>query len=159
MGHYPHASSVALAIGLFAICAVPSLAQSCEAEWHKAALTNYESYPASDSEECVAYNGCTWAGQFYGIDGKQSEEWVAEHNIVAVHLKDWDWLGMKVLRLRQGGRKIEVRAIDACSDADCDGCCTKNLGGDGYLIDIEKSTMRRFGSGEGVVEFQVCDPA
>ena len=74
-----------------------------------------------------------------------------------MHLKDWAWLGMKTLLLRQGTREVTVRAIDACSDADCDGCCTANLGGDGYLIDIEKYTMGRFGSGDGLVEFQVCD--
>ena len=28
---------------------------------------------------------------------------------------------------------------------------------DGFLIDIEKHTMARFGSGNGTVEFQVCD--
>lgn len=64
---------------------------------------------------------------------------------------------MRVLRLRQGSADILVQAIDACADADCDGCCTANLGGDGFLIDIEEHTMRRFGSGEGLVQFQICE--
>jgi hypothetical protein len=133
-------------------------AQSCETVWHKAALTSYTSYPAPGSTECLDYNGCHWAGQFYGMEGKQSEDWVARHNIAAVHAKDWDWLGMKVLNLRQGGRQIEVQVIDICADADCDGCCTENLGGDNFLIDLESATMARFGAGGGVVEFQVCTP-
>jgi hypothetical protein len=64
---------------------------------------------------------------------------------------------MKVLRLRQGALEITAQAIDLCADADCDGCCSVNLGGDGYLIDIEHHTMARFGSGDGLVEFQVCE--
>jgi hypothetical protein len=144
---------------LVAAGAAPVTAQSCEVVWHKAALTTYTSYPAPGSEECLAYNGCTWAGQFYGVEGTQSKEWVARHNIAAVHEDDWDWLGMKVLNLRQGGREIKVQVIDICADADCGGCCTANLGGDGFLIDLESATMARFGAGDGVVEFQVCAPA
>lgn len=125
--------------------------------WYTANLTNYTSYPDPGSEECVKYNGCTWAGWFYGLPDKQTEQWVQQHNIIAVHEKDWDWLGLKTLRLRQGNLEITATVYDLCSDADCNGCCTENLGGDGYLIDIEKYTMARFGSGEGTVEFQVCD--
>lgn len=47
--------------------------------------------------------------------------------------------------------------IDLCSDSDCAGCCTRNLGGDGHLIDIEKHTMERFGTRSGIVEFQICE--
>ena len=150
-----HGSIAGLMIGL--ALAAPVTAQTCEAAWHKAALTHYTSYPDPGSEECLAYNGCTWAGQFYGLSERQSADWVARHNIAAVHAKDWDWLGMRVLRLRQGDREIAVQVIDICADADCDGCCTENLGGDGYLIDIEVATMARFGAGAGVVEFQVCE--
>lgn len=129
----------------------------CGAAWYRANLTNYESYPAPGSDECVIYNGCTWSGYFYGISGKQPESWVMANNIAAVHLKDWSWLGNKTLNLRQGSKRITVKAYDACSDSDCDGCCTANLAGDGYLIDLEKYTMQRFGSGSGIVEFQVCN--
>lgn len=104
----------------------------------------------------MAYNGCTWTGQFYGIEGKQSEDWVARHNIVAVHEKDWQRLGMRVLRLKMGGKEIYARVLDLCADADCDGCCTDNLGGDGYLIDMEIHTARRFGRTDGTVAFQIC---
>lgn len=129
---------------------------SCQGEWKRAALTNYESYPDPGSAECVEYNGCEWAGQFYGVQGKKSEAWVARQNIAAVHQKHWRMFGGKHLKLRQGGREIVVQVLDLCSDADCAGCCSQNLGGDGYLVDIEKHTMQRFGSGSGVVEFQVC---
>ena len=132
-------------------------AQGCESEWRQAALTTYASYPEPGSEECIDYSGCEWSGQFYGLAEKKSPEWVAAHDIAAVHEKDWGGFGMKVLELRQGARRIFVQVIDLCADADCDGCCTKNLGGDGFLIDLEQATMERFGSGEGVVEFRVCE--
>ncbi|MGG7644491.1 hypothetical protein ACQ5SP_06730 [Rhodovulum sp. YNF3179] len=128
----------------------------CKGEWQSAALTNYESYPDPGSVECVQYNGCKWAGQFYGVRGKKSQDWVARRNIAAVHQKHWRKFGGKSLRLRQGSREIVVEVLDLCSDSDCNGCCSNNLGGDGYLIDIEKHTMQRFGSGSGVVQFQVC---
>ena len=146
-----------VAVALALLLTASAAAQDCETEWRKAALTSYTSYPEPGSEECIAYNGCTWAGQFYGLAEAQSREWVAAHNIAAVHEKDWASLGMKVLELRQGERQIEVEVIDLCSDADCDGCCTRNLGGDGYLIDLETATMERFGSGDGEGEFRVCE--
>jgi hypothetical protein len=129
----------------------------CSGKWYSARLTNFNSYPEAGSNECDQFNGCEWTGQFYGEDGPHSEAWVRQHNIVAVHMKDWDWLGNQTLRLRQDSRIIVAQAIDACADSDCDNCCTKNLGGDGYLIDIEKSTMQRFQSGDGLVDFQLCN--
>jgi hypothetical protein len=129
---------------------------ACEPTWYSAQLTHYESYPAPGSEECIAYNGCTWAGRFYGLENKMPLSWVKANNIVSVHMKDWSWLGLKTLKLRQGGKEILVKVYDACADSDCDGCCTQNLAGKKHLIDIEKFTMGRFGSGQGEVEFQVC---
>ncbi len=142
------------ALLLFATAATAKM--TCEGDWQSARLTNYESYPDPGSVECVKYNGCKWAGQFYGVQGKKSEKWVARNNIAAVHQKHWRKYGGKSLRLRQGNREIIVKVLDLCSDSDCAGCCTKNLGGDGYLIDIEKHTMQRFGTGSGEVKFQVC---
>ena len=140
----------------FATASVAAGDMTCEGEWQSAALTNYESYPDPGSTECVKYNGCKWAGQFYGVSGKKSEKWVSRNNIAAVHQKHWSRFGGKSLRLRKSGQEIVVKVLDLCSDSDCNGCCTNNLGGDGYLIDIEKFTMQRFGSGSGVVKFQVC---
>jgi len=124
--------------------------------WKKANLTNFTSYPAPNSEECIKYNGCKWAGYFAFVNGKQSESWVKSHNIAAVHEKDASKYRLKTLRLRKGGKQIDVKVYDMCSDSDCSGCCTKNANKNGYkfLIDIEKYTKQRFGNqGSGTVEF------
>jgi hypothetical protein len=127
--------------------------------WRRANLTNFTSYPDPNSEECIEYNGCYWAGQFAFVSGKQPESWVQANNIAAVHSRDANAYRLKTLRLRQGTRQIDVKVYDMCSDTDCNGCCTQNAnaGGVGFLIDIEKYTMQRFGSGSGVVEWMCLD--
>ncbi len=128
-------------------------------QWNRANLTNFTSYPDPNSEECVRYNGCMWAGQFAAIDGVQSESWVMSHNIVAVHSRDLARYRLKTLRLRQGVNSIDVTVYDECADSDCSGCCTQNARQNGldFLIDIESYTMNRFGSGDGVVEWMCLD--
>jgi hypothetical protein len=130
---------------------------SSSATWRKANLTNYTSYPDPNSEECIEYNGCTWAGQFAALEGVQPETWVAANNIAAVHSKDFPTYRLKSLRLRQNGREIDVKVYDLCSDSDCDGCCTENSSTTGFLIDIESHTAKRFGSGDGIVEWMCLD--
>ena len=126
--------------------------------WHQANLTWYTSWPEPGSEECIEYNGCTWAGYFAGVDGQMTEEWVKEHNIIAVHEKDWKKYKLKTFRLRMNGSTIDAVVYDMCSDSDCDGCCTENAGDIGFLIDIEKYTRERFdGNGDGVVEWTCLD--
>lgn len=127
--------------------------------WKKANLTNFTSYPDPGSDECINYNGCTWAGYFAGVEGKQSLEWVKSHNIAAVHEKDFGGLKLKTLRLKQGTKQIDVTVYDECADSDCSGCCTKNANQNGYgfLIDVEKYTMERFGTGGGTVEWACLD--
>jgi hypothetical protein len=121
-------------------------------------MTTFTSYPDPGSEECTAYNGCTWAGQFAALDGKQTEQWVSEHNIVAVHSKDFDAYKLKTLRLRKDGREIDVTVYDMCSDSDCSGCCTENAQPSGNLIDVEKYTVERFGvTPDGEVEWTCLD--
>jgi hypothetical protein len=124
--------------------------------WRRANLTNFTSYPDPNSEECIRYNGCQWAGQFAFVSGKQTEQWVRDHNIAAVHEKDASAYKLKTLRLRQGTRQIDAVVYDMCADSDCSGCCTDNANDNGlnFLIDIEKYTMQRFGSGSGIVDFQ-----
>jgi hypothetical protein len=126
-------------------------------EWNQANLTNFESYPDPGSEECIEYNGCTWAGQFAGIDGTQTEQWVMEHNIAAVHSADFEQYKLKTLRLRMEGDEIDVVVYDECSDDDFEGCCTANSSETGFLIDVEKYTMQRFGHGDGIVEWVCLD--
>ena len=126
--------------------------------WHQANLTWYTSWPDPGSEECIEYNGCTWAGYFAGVEGQKSEEWVSQHNIIAVHEKDWKKYKLKTFRLRMNGSTIDAVVYDMCSDSDCDGCCTENAGDIGFLIDIEKYTRERFdGNGDGVVEWTCLD--
>lgn len=127
--------------------------------WQQANLTWYTSYPDPNSEECIEYNGCTWAGYFAALDGQQTEEWVQENNIAAVHSKDFEMYELKTLRLRQNGKEIDVKVYDMCADSDCDGCCTTNATQNGlnFLIDIESFTKERFGSGDGIVEFTCLD--
>lgn len=126
--------------------------------WNTADLTWYESYPEAGSEECVEYNGCEWAGYFAALDDQQSEEWVAAHNIIAIHEKDFDTYKLKTFRLRKGGFEIDAVVYDKCADSDCDGCCTENSRGTGFLIDIESYTRARFQNyGSGVIEWRCLD--
>lgn len=126
--------------------------------WHQANLTWYTSWPEPGSEECIEYNGCTWAGYFAGVEGQMTEEWVSQHNIIAVHEKDWEKYKLKTFRLRMNGSTIDAVVYDMCSDSDCEGCCTENAGEIGFLIDIEKYTRERFdGNGDGVVEWTCLD--
>ncbi|HYG38366.1 MAG TPA: hypothetical protein VD908_07110 [Cytophagales bacterium] len=125
--------------------------------WRRANLTNFTSYPDPNSDECINYNGCLWAGQFAFVSGKQSESWVQANNIIAVHSKDADQYKLKTLRIRQGTLQIDAKVYDMCADSDCNGCCTENCAETGFLIDIEKYTMQRFGSGSGIVEWMCLD--
>ena len=140
---------------------VENVAQSSSAAdtvWHQANLTWYTSWPEPGSEECVEYNGCTWAGYFAGVEGQMTEEWVCQHNIIAVHEKDWEKYKLKTFRLRMNGSTIDAVVYDKCADSDCEGCCTENAGEIGFLIDIEKYTRERFdGNGDGVVEWTCLD--
>ena len=128
-------------------------------KWQKANLTQYESYPDPGSEECIKFNGCKWAGYFAFVEGKQPQSWVKANNIAAVHSKDAAAYKLKTLRLRQGTKQIDVKVYDMCSDSDCNGCCTANARENGldFLIDIEKYTVQRFGSGSGIVEWSCLD--
>ncbi len=127
--------------------------------WRRANLTNFTSYPDPNSDECINYNGCLWAGQFAFVSGKQPESWVQANNIIAIHSRDANTYRLKTFRLRQGTRTIDAKVYDMCADSDCGGCCTQNAnaGGIGFLIDVEKYTMQRFGSGSGVVEWMCLD--
>ena len=120
-------------------------------------MTNFTSYPDPGSDECIKFNGCTWAGQFAGIDGKQTEEWVKAHNIAAVHSKDFPTYKLKTLRLRKDGETIDVTVYDMCADSDCSGCCTENAMPSGFLIDVEHYTAERFGVSDGQVEWACLD--
>lgn len=117
--------------------------------WYKAHLTWYQSYPEENSEECIAYSGCDYAGLFAFLDYQQSEKWVRKNNIIAVHSEHGKWLGLEHLQLRTDTTDAESeiigRVYDVCSDSDCNGCCSRNARESGYLIDLEINTLRRMG--------------
>jgi len=126
-------------------------------DWQKANLTYYTSYPDPGSEECLEYNGCTWAGQLAYFSTQKSEEWIENTNIIAVHSDDWDRYMGSIIRVRQGERQIDARVYDMCSDSDCNGCCTSNSSETGFLIDMEVHTLNRFGGEHGIVEWACLD--
>jgi len=140
---------------------IESSESSADTVWNRAALTWYTSWPEPGSEECEDYNGCTWAGWFAGLEDQQTEEWVSEHNIIAIHEKDWNTYKLKTFRLRKGGYTIDAVVYDKCADSDCDGCCTQNAGELGFLIDIESYTCERLSGTkdgcDGVIEWTCLD--
>ncbi len=122
-----------------------------ELVWRTGQKTTYTSYPDPGSEECVAYNGCTWAGQFAHCSGKRPESWVASRDIAAVFPDTG--LARHDLCLRSGDRLMVVTAIDTCGDSDCDGCCTRNKGQADALVDLESHTDARWGLPDGAIEW------
>lgn len=131
-------------------CAAPGLT------WKSANKTNFESYPDPGSEECIKYNGCTWAGEFAFCDGKKPESWVKQHDIVAVFpqtgLENHD------ICIKQGNKTMRVTVLDTCGDSDCDGCCTENRGSADRLIDLEKYTNERWGLDDGKIQWADIGP-
>jgi hypothetical protein len=125
--------------------------------WKSANKTNYTSYPDPGSEECIKYNGCTWAGQFAACDGKKPESWVSAHNIVAA-FPDFKALSLHDLCLRKGTKTIVVTVLDTCGDSDCGGCCTENKGDADELIDVESYTNDRWGVADGRIEWADLGP-
>lgn len=132
-------------------CAAPGLT------WKSARKTWYTSYPDPGSEECIAYNGCTWAGQFSACEGKKPEAWVSAHNIVAA-FPDYDTLALHDLCLKSGDKTLVVTVLDTCGDDDCDGCCTQNKGNADQLIDLESYTNDRFGVEDGIIQWADLGP-
>ena len=136
----------------------PANVDESKLEWRRARLTHYESYPDEGSEECIEFNGCEWAGSFAALRGKQTLEWVMMNNIAAVHSDVFREYRLKTLRVRnERGREIDVTVYDACSDSDCDGCCSRNAEETGFLIDLEIYTADRFGMKDGEVEWACLD--
>ncbi|HEY5956048.1 MAG TPA: hypothetical protein VIV60_05820 [Polyangiaceae bacterium] len=130
----------------------PSACSASNLVWKTANKTNYTSYPDPGSEECIKYNGCTWAGQFAACDATKPEAWVSTHNIVAA-FPNFQALKLHDLCLRKGSKTIVVTVLDTCGDSDCDGCCTQNKGTADELIDIESYTDTRWGVPDGPIEW------
>lgn len=135
-------------------------AQGCDTPglvWKTGAKTNYESYPAPGSDECIIYSGCDYLGQFAGCSTVRPKSWVMAHNIVSV-FPDFGNLKLHDLCLKSGNKTIVVTVIDECADTDCAGCCTQNKGSADELIDIETFTDARFGVGDGRIQWADLGP-
>ena len=73
------------------------------------------------------------------------------HNIIALFpLKNY---GLHAICIKSGSKTLEVTAYDTCGDSDCNGCCTANKGGADALVDIESYTNKRFGAGDGRIQW------
>ena len=132
-------------------CSDPSL------QWNNASKTNFTSYPAPGSAECIQYSGCQYEGQFQGCSQTESLSWVKAHNIVAI-FPNFKKYGLHDLCLRSGSKTIVVTALDTCADSDCSGCCTENAKPSGNLIDVESFTDQRWGVDDGPIEFADLGP-
>jgi hypothetical protein len=125
--------------------------------WQTANETNFESYPAPGSAECVQYSGCKYEGLFAACSGKKSEAWVKAHNIVSVFPSGS--LERHDLCLKdRSGKTIRVTAVDTCADTDCGGCCTQNRGKAALLVDVEKYTYQRFNGTDGPIMWTDLGP-
>ena len=124
--------------------------------WKSGKKTTYTSYPDPNSEECIVYNGCMWAGWFANCDEQQSEAWVETHDIAAM-FPDSGY-ELHDICIRSGERTMIVTIYDTCGDSDCDGCCTENKGDADALIDLESFTNARWGLPDGDLEWADLGP-
>jgi hypothetical protein len=120
--------------------------------WKTASKTNYTSYPAPGSDECIKYSGCEYQGMFGACGNRvKSKAWVMSHNIAAFF--PLGNMSLHNLCLRSGNKTIEVTVYDTCGDSDCGGCCTRNRGSADALIDLESFTNDRLGVDDGRIEW------
>ena len=125
--------------------------------WKTANKTEFTSYPAAGSEECIKYSGCLYEGMFAGCGPTMPISWVQSHDIVSV-FPDFATLKHHDLCLKSGSKTMVVLAIDMCADSDCSGCCTQNKGSANELIDIESYTAARFGVPDGPIQWADLGP-
>jgi hypothetical protein len=137
--------------GTAAVCDAPGLV------WKTGAKTNFTSYPAPGSVECVQYSGCLYEGQFAACPNTEPLAWVQAHNIVSV-FPDLATLKLHDLCLKSGSSTIVVTALDTCADTDCSGCCTQNKGSADELIDVESFTDARWGVPDGPIQWADLGP-
>jgi len=152
-----------LLIGIVVVTLSATCFQGASAQWKKARLTQYISYPdccddpnAADKEECEDYNACKYTGYFAFLKDRQTKDWVKNNNIISIHGKDSKYK-LKTFELRKNGKTIQGKVYDKCDDKDCNNCCTKNAGKEKFLIDLETYTYRRFGQRDGIVEWRCVD--
>ena len=139
-----------------------------------AVFTYYESYPrcckdcgnydsSAPKDECSDYSGCKYCGDF--ADGShESLSWVKSNDIISFFSVDGGWNSKykdKKVQLTKGSVSFTAIVKDTCGDSDCGGCCTKNAGKYGYLVDMEYFTVKRhFGStsaADGTISFKFLE--
>jgi hypothetical protein len=126
--------------------------------WKTGSKTNFTSYPAPGSAECIQYSGCMYEGQFAGCNKTEPLTWVMSHNIVAA-FPDFTTLKLHDLCLKSStGKTIIVTVLDTCGDSDCNGCCTHNKGSADELIDVESFTDARWGVPDGRIQWADLGP-
>lgn len=133
---------------------------ACGPGWNEARWTTYTSYadccensptynPSADTSECSGFNACEWLGKFAYL-GKKSFNWVKSNNIISFYSYaegSGDSYANKKMRVKSGGKTLEVTVADTCGDSDCGGCCSTNAAETGYLVDMEYWTvMNNFGT-------------
>jgi hypothetical protein len=142
----------------------------CEEGWTPARWTYYESYatccenspnydPNADRTECDEYSACKYTGAFAYI-GNKSYDYVRTNNLVSFFTTNGDnaSYGGKRMLVSARGKTIEVLVADTCGDDDCKGCCTRNAGQTGNVVDMEYNTVKNnFGGDPGSVAYgEIC---
>jgi hypothetical protein len=125
--------------------------------WKTGSKTNFTSYPAPGSDECIKYSGCLYEGQFAACDNTMSKSWVMSHNIVSF-FPNFGQYELHDLCIKSGSKQMVVTVYDTCGDSDCSGCCTQNKGSADALIDIESYTNARFGVEDGRIQWADLGP-
>lgn len=108
-------------------------------------MTTFDLFPAAGTDECVNKGGCKWRGQT-ALNGEVEQGWVEDRNLLAVHPDDWERFRGKWVRVRVGGKTIDAKVVDHCSDKDGPDCSrNRNWKGNGFLVDLERRTAARLG--------------
>ena len=122
---------------------------------------NYD--PNADKSECDDYSGCKYCGDFE--DGThESLSWVKSNNIVSFFDVNGGWSSKykdKTVQLTKNGVTFNAIIKDTCADKDCGGCCTRNAGSYGFLIDMEYYTVKRnlgsLSAADGTIQFKILN--
>lgn len=116
-----------------------------------------------ETSECKDYSGCKWMGLMTacGDENKIPVDYLKTNYVVAFISKAQSKLKTRDQRIKfwqkhYGEQNIEITLsyknesltfnaiiLDTCDDTDCDGCCSKNMGDEDALIDIEFESLNR----------------
>ncbi len=120
--------------------------------------------PGAPKDECQDYSGCKYMGDFAAFmtdsnpDGHKSIDYVKTHNLVSFfdatdpkgNNFDTKWARKTIQITKTYNSKtytFNATIADTCLDSDCSGCCTKNAGTTGFLVDVEYYTaLNNFGT-------------